>query len=139
MSREPLRFFESLSYSICQPKLPGTRLTPRLFCSVFCCSPALRCAGDHDLHAPGVYACCMYPVSVGLCVMWLSCHLKLSQSHKSAVSGPPPPLAAPVPERWSPSCASGAVRCSGFFFVKTLVWLEASTAAPSDTEKRGTV
>lgn len=101
--------FESLSYSICQPKLPGTRQTPRFF-TLFGSSAMRRVGACSDLHAAGVYASCVY-----LCVMWLSCHLKLSPIPKSAVSRPfpCPLLAAPIRERWLPSCASGAARCTG--------------------------
>lgn len=116
---------QSLSCTICQPKSARYK-TWHLACLQFFClrSSTLRRAGDHaDLaaacccvlffFAPGVYAPCVcVPVSVGLCVMWLSSHLKLSQSHSPESPGPPT-LAAPIPERWSPSCASGAARCSG--------------------------
>lgn len=51
--------FESLSYSICQPKLPGTRQTLVYSFLLRSCT-CLRHADDHgDLHAPGVYAYCV--------------------------------------------------------------------------------
>lgn len=106
--------FESLSYSICQPKLPGTRQTLGLF-TVFCCGPLLRAK---RATTSTYYTRLVCVTIVCTCKCGPVCHVALMSFEavpipQSAVSWGPPPLAAPVPERWSPSCASGAARCSG--------------------------
>lgn len=128
--------FESLSYSICQPKLPGTRQTLVYSFLLRSCT-CLRHADDHgDLHAPGVYAYCVcVPVSVGPV-----CHVALTSFEavpipQSAVSRPSPTSSTRPRKVVALVCIrSCALQC----FIKTRVWLKASTATPSDTE-RGTV
>lgn len=136
MSREPLRFWVPLLLHFANPKLPGTRQT---LCLVFCCGPlTLRHAGDHiDSHAPGVYAYCVcvcvcVPVSVGLCVNVALMSFEAVPIPQSAVSRPSPASRARPRKVVALVCIRS---CALQWFIKTLAWLEASTAAPSDKRK----
>lgn len=88
MSREPPRFCGPLLLHLLTQT--ARYKTDTLF-TVFCYGPLLLRSDNTSTY---VRLVCLpivcVPVSVGLCVMWLSCHLKLSQSHSPAVSRPLP-------------------------------------------------
>lgn len=138
MSREPLRFESPLLLHLLTQT--ARYKTDTLFTG-FCCGPLLCATWATTLTYTRLVCmpivCVCVPVSVGLCVMWLSCHLKLSHSHSPQSPGPFSPTSS---TRSRKVVALVCVRsCALQWFIKTLMWLEASTAAPSDTRERGTV
>jgi len=122
------------------PNLPGTRQTPRLF-KVFCCGPLL-CAVQATTPTRSrvllrFRTWCVCPVCVCTCKRGPVCHVALVSFEavpipQSAVSRPSPTSSTRPREVVALVCIRS---CALQWFIKTLVWLEASTAAPSDTEK----
>lgn len=80
---------------------------------------------------------CVCPVCVCTCKRGPVCHVALVSFEavpipQSAVSRPSPTSSTRPREVVALVCIRS---CALQWFIKTLVWLEASTAAPSDTEK----
>lgn len=124
VSREPLRF--QVPLLLCLPTQTARYNTDTTLLFLYFAPGGLRLARTRC-----VFLTCVL-VSVGPSVMWLSCHLKLSQSH--SLQSPGPPLLSST--RPTKVVALMRIRsCALHWFIKTLVWLEASTAAPSDAEK----
>lgn len=91
--------------------------------SVLCYSPLGRL-----LRLARSWCVCLrcVPVSVDLCLMWLSCHLKLSQFQSPQSPGPSPTSSTRPRKVVARVCIRS---CVLHWFIKTLVWLEASTTA----------
>lgn len=85
---------------------------------------------------PIVYVCVYVPVSMDLYVIVALMSFEAVPIPQSAVSRPSPASSACPIKVVALVCIRS---CALQWFIKTLVWLEPSTAAPSDTRERGTV
>ena len=137
MSREPLRFESPLLLHLLTQT--ARYKTDTLFTG-FCCGPLLCATWATTLTYTRLV--CMPIVCVCTCKRGPVCHVALMSFEavpfpQSAVSRPFFPTSS---TRSRKVVALVCVRsCALQWFFKTLMWLEASTAAPSDTRERGTV
>lgn len=130
--------FESLSYSILLT--PNCQVQDRLFVYSFLLRSSYFAQRGRPHRLTLAWCVCLLcvcvPVSVGLCVIVALMSFEAVPIPQSAVSRPSPASCAHPRKVVALVCIRS---CALQWFIKTLVWLEASTAAPSDTRERGTV